>query len=146
MKHLKIGLVGLGFAMLLVAVGIALVGSPAQAEMSGVGVKVSNGEVAVNVPTDTALDAFDRFLDRFLLPEAEKKGLIVEDFLGAVSSPDLGSYYVVGGNVFRGFRDDSLTTATTTFCAIQAPVASSTLVSAEIYFDVGSTTEMIVEI
>src|SRR3990167_2674247 len=146
MKHLKIGLVGLGVAMLILAVGISLVGSPVQAEMSGVGVRVANGEVAVNVPTDTALDAFDRFLDRFLPPK-EDVGTVRGPTFGALSSPDIQSNWIRVGGVTRwSYRSDNLHAASTTICSIQAPSATSTLVSAVLYLDIGSSTEFAVDI
>src|SRR3990167_8936834 len=145
MKYLKIGLVGLGFVMLLIAVSVVFVGNPAQAEMSGVGVKVSNGEVAVNVPTDTALTAFDRFLDRFLPPK-EESGVAAPIF-GAISSPDIQSNWIrVGGVTTWSYRSDNLYAASTTICSIQAPLATSTLVSAALYLDIGSSTEFAVDI
>src|SRR3990167_1048450 len=138
MKHLKIGLVGLGFAMILVAVGISLVGSPVQAEMSGVGVRVANGEVAVNVPTNTALDAFDRFLDRFLPPKEERD--TAAPIFGAIASPDIQSPYLNIGGVRKWYaRSDSFIQASTTLCSIESPRATSTLTHASIWVNVGSS-------
>lgn len=60
--------------------------------------------------------------------------------VGAVSSPDIGSYAVIGGSVLRGGATKSLTQATTTVCAIQSPAATSTLLAGSIKFSVSSTT------
>ena len=61
--------------------------------------------------------------------------------LGAVASPDIQSpYFSFGGVRHWAGKMESLTSATTTVCAIQSPVSTSTLVTAGIKFDVGSTT------
>lgn len=60
---------------------------------------------------------------------------------GAVSSPDiLSPYFSFGGVKHWAARTDSLTQATTTVCALQSPVATSSLVRASITFQVSSTT------
>lgn len=94
---------------------------------------------------DRLLDVFDRHVE-LEREDAVGEVIVIEESFGALSSPNLGSYYVVGGNTFRGSRKDNLNTATTTFCAIQSPVGTSTLVSAEIYLDTSSTTGMTLEI
>lgn len=66
--------------------------------------------------------------------------------VGAVSSPDLGSYAVIGGTLLRGGATKSLTQATTTVCAIQSPAATSTLVAGSVKFTVSSTTASTVTI
>lgn len=77
-----------------------------------------------------------------------KEGVVTikEIATGAVSSPDLGSYAVIGGNVLRGGSTKSLTQATTTVCAIQSPSATSTLVTGSIKLAVSSTTAATVTI
>ena len=144
MKYLKIGLVGLGFAMLLIAVSVAFVGNPAQAEMSGVGVKVSNGEVAVNVPTDTALTAFDRFLDRFLTPK-EERDVVAAPIFGAIASPDIQSPYIsINGVRTSSYgRSETFIQSSTTLCSFEAPAATSTVANrnVSIYFEIASSTQ-----
>lgn len=68
-----------------------------------------------------------------------------ETRLGSVSSPDIQSpYFSFGGVREWGARKDSLTQATTTVCALQAPAATSTLNFASIQFKVSSTTASLV--
>lgn len=62
------------------------------------------------------------------------------DGVGALTGPDLPYTYFGVGGVRQHKLAGSLTTATTTVCAIQSPVATSTLVHAGIRFDVSSTT------
>lgn len=65
---------------------------------------------------------------------------------GAVSGPDLGSYAKIGGVVLRGSYTNQLNQATTTVCAIQSPVATSTLVMGSVQLSVSSTTASTVTI
>ena len=61
----------------------------------------------------------------------------------AVSSPDIPSPYLTYGGVRRWARyDRDLTQASTTVCAIQSPVSTSTLISGGITFTESSTTAM----
>lgn len=65
---------------------------------------------------------------------------VVQQF-GSVASPDIQSpYFSFGGVRFWGAHTESLAAATTTVCALQSPVATSTLLSASIRFVVSSTT------
>lgn len=67
--------------------------------------------------------------------------------LGSVSSPDIQSPYFSFGGVRRwGARTETLNSATTTVCALQAPAATSTLEFASIRFSVSSTTASTVTI
>lgn len=60
---------------------------------------------------------------------------------GAVASPDIQSpYFSVGGGREWRQRTDALNQGTTTVCAIQAPMSTSTLTFGSIRFGVGSTT------
>lgn len=64
-----------------------------------------------------------------------------EEALGAVSSPDIPSpYFSFGGVRQWAARDNDLTQATTTVCAIQSPAATSTLDHADLSLVVSSTT------
>lgn len=61
--------------------------------------------------------------------------------LGSVASPDiLSPYYSVGGLRVWKQRTDSLIAATTTICALQSPISTSTLVFASYRVLVGTTT------
>ena len=61
--------------------------------------------------------------------------------VGALVSPDIPFNYLTVGGVTRYYgKSNSLAQATTTVCSIQSPVATSTIVSASIRFDVSSTT------
>src|SRR3990167_5361697 len=135
MKHLKIGLVGLGVVMLLVLGAIFLAGGE-----EAVAQEKSDGGVWLS--ESFVMGVLDRFLPGKPEPVAEDED---EASFGAISSPDLGEYYVVGGNVFRGARDDSLTLSSTTLAAFESPVATSTLVSVGLQLDVASDTAIIVE-
>lgn len=65
--------------------------------------------------------------------------------VGAVSSPDIQSpYFSYGGVRFWGAKTDSLIAASTTICAIQSPVSTSTLVTGSIRLTVSSTTATVV--
>lgn len=67
--------------------------------------------------------------------------------LGSVTNPDIPSPYLSFGGVRRwAGSTTNLNQATTTVCAIQAPVATSTLVSGGIRFAVSSTTASTVTI
>lgn len=128
-------MVGFGLALLVLG-GIFLLGGDkavAQEKPDG-GVWLSESFI---------MGVLDRFLPAKEEPRVEEEE--DEGFLGAVSSPDLGEYYVVGGNVFRGARTDSLTSASTTFAAFESPAATSTLVSVGLQLDVASDTAIIVE-
>ncbi len=60
---------------------------------------------------------------------------------GAVASPDIMSpYFSFGGLKHWAVRTDSLSSATTTVCALQSPAATSTLAWAAVLFSVSSTT------
>lgn len=64
----------------------------------------------------------------------------VSNQVGAVSSPDIMSpYFSFGGVRNWGAHTDSMHTATSTVCVIQSPVATSTLLSASMRLDTGST-------
>lgn len=80
------------------------------------------------------------------VPKAEK----VDPTLGALTNPLLPTnYFGFGGVVlFAGGRPSqvSLVQASTTVCAIQAPAATSTLLSALVRFDLASSTAMAVDI
>lgn len=64
----------------------------------------------------------------------------VEKRVGALSGPDLPYDYFSFGGVRRYAYKGNLITGTTTVCSIQSPVATSTLESAAIRFDISSTT------
>ena len=140
MKHLKIGLVALGFAMLLASGVVLYSGNRADAQYKAneVAVKVSNGEIAVNVPTDTALTAFDRFLDRFL---PSKESIVEAPIFSAIASPDIASPYVSVSGVRKWYaRSETFIQSSTTLCSIESPRATSTLTHASIWVNVGSST------
>jgi hypothetical protein len=66
---------------------------------------------------------------------------------GAISSPDIPSPYLSFGGVRRwAGHSESLNQATTTVCAIQAPAATSTLISGGIRLSVSSTTSSTITI
>lgn len=65
------------------------------------------------------------------------------DSVGAVASPDLSSNYFSFGDIRRhAAKDTTMTQASTTVCALQAPSATSTLVSGEVRFNTGSSTAL----
>lgn len=67
--------------------------------------------------------------------------------LGSVSSPDIQSpYFSFGGVRHWGARTETLTSATTTICALQSPPATSTLEFASIQLTTSSTTASTVTI
>lgn len=67
-------------------------------------------------------------------------GMLSPKVIGSVSSPDIQSPYFSVGGLQQWKASVSLTTATTTVCAIQSPAATSTLESAGVLFTTGSTT------
>ncbi|KKK94664.1 hypothetical protein LCGC14_2680610, partial [marine sediment metagenome] len=73
--------------------------------------------------------------------------VVEEEVFGAVSSPNIPSPYLEFGGVTRWAGSKlTMNQATTTFCTFQSPNASSTLVSVDVYIDIGTTTAMVVEI
>ncbi len=69
----------------------------------------------------------------------------ITERVGSVSSPDISSPYFSFGDVrFWAAKDTDLTAATTTVCALQSPVSTSTLISASIRLDVSTTSATIV--
>lgn len=65
---------------------------------------------------------------------------------GALAGPDIPSRYLNWGGVSEYKAKASLTTATTTPCALQSPSATSTLISAGIQLTVSSSTATIWDI
>lgn len=61
--------------------------------------------------------------------------------VGAVTGPDMPYPYISVNGVRTYYNNQTLKTATTTVCAVQSPVSTSTLVSATVAFFTGSTTE-----
>lgn len=67
--------------------------------------------------------------------------------LGSLAGPDIQSTYLSVSGIRREYRrTTSLTQGTTTICALQAPSATSTLVSGSLLLSVSSTTASIVTI
>lgn len=64
--------------------------------------------------------------------------------IGAVTGPDMPYPYIAVNGVRTYYNNQTFKTATTTVCAVQSPVATSTLVSAVASFTFGSTTTSIV--
>jgi peptidoglycan hydrolase-like protein with peptidoglycan-binding domain len=60
--------------------------------------------------------------------------------LGSISSPDIMSPYFSVGGVQQWFARGDLKTATTTPCAIQSPVSTSTLLFATLQINTGTST------
>ena len=65
--------------------------------------------------------------------------------LGAISSPDLGPWLRVGGNLVRG-NSNSFVQATSTICGYVGPAATSTLLSATAQMTVATDTDLFVEV
>jgi len=66
--------------------------------------------------------------------------------LGALSGPDLPYPYISFGGVRSwAAKTDSLVQASTTICSLQAPAATSTLSTAALRLEVGSTSAMFIE-
>jgi len=79
------------------------------------------------------------FVAGTVLP-ADKVDPVQPPIVGGVSSPDISSPYLSFGNVRRWAARPPFTAATTTICAIQSPVATSTLVSASWQINTGTST------
>jgi hypothetical protein len=66
--------------------------------------------------------------------------------VGAISGPLLPwDYFGIGDVVIYKHRTTALNQASTTICAIQSPVSTSTLLSGSIKIDTGTTTAIVVE-
>lgn len=71
---------------------------------------------------------------------------VVQQVVGSVASPDIQSpYFSVGGQRFWASHP-TINQASTTLCAIQSPVATSTLIHAGVSATTGTTTVLAVEI
>lgn len=70
----------------------------------------------------------------------------IENAFGSLAGPDIPSPYLNWGGVRQYNGGMALRQATTTVCAIQSPVSTSTLVEAGVRFDVSSSTATIVDI
>lgn len=64
--------------------------------------------------------------------------------IGSVASPDIPSPYLTWGGLTTYRANVAFTAATTTVCALQSPVATSTLVSFSASFSVSSSTATVV--
>lgn len=71
---------------------------------------------------------------------------VVKEQIGSLAGPDIPSPYLRWGNVavYKGAMN--MTAATTTICAIQAPAATSTLLTSQMRFDVSSTSASVITI
>ena len=65
---------------------------------------------------------------------------------GALSGPDIISQYLSVGGVRREYRQTSMVAATTTLCAMQAPAATSTLVSTSFQITTGTSTAATIDV
>lgn len=75
-----------------------------------------------------------------------KGNTIVERVVGAVTGPDTYFDYVANNDLQKFGQTRTLTTATTTVCAIKSPTATSTLTFGGVKFIVSSTTASTVTI
>jgi len=129
-------LVIVGLAVLIAVVGfVALSSKPASAQLSD----------QPNLWEALMFKWASQELDVDVLAEPSGDSLA----LGAVAGPDIPHPYLKWGGGF-GVRvyptAIALKTATTTICAIQAPAATSTLLSAGVKLDVSTTTASIVDL
>lgn len=106
--------------------GLAFVGVQTKAQIGGFSL-------------DRLLDMWDRNIE-LERKDAVEEIFVAEQGLGAISSPDIPSPYLQFGGITRWqFKSTTLIQGSSTVCAILAPLATSTLISASIHFETASS-------